>query len=415
MRKSLLLLLLLLLAAPLPAGTGAKDLKSKDVKVRLKAVGSIRDEPDEDAEELLLGALKDRDWEVVELATNALGDLGGDDSLKPLLTLALAGPVRRIRFAAVDALMKVAPEEAADRIAKRVTGPIAVAALEALHRFGPRAGSERIESAIGRGLAAKETPVRVAAARLAGALTGRKRRQAIDSILRRSETTVRAAALDAIRESPDEDDIPPLLGLIRQEDLNDVLSRRVLAAMVAIVATADPGAAADRLGRKTLVGSELARHPKAAARFARLAGMLARAPESPGSEGDEDEDGGTEAPPPLVSYEIVKPTIETMLLHRAEAARAAAVFALGEIGTAETLDRAATLAAKDESGRVRLHALRAVLRVRGVEDGATLDLTERRLGSDTDRGVREFAAVALGEKGLDAAVAPLTKALGDAD
>jgi len=416
MRKYLVLLFLLLITSPLPAGAPTKGLKSKDVAVRLKAIATIRTSPPEDAEELLIGALMDRDWEVRERATLALGDLGGEDSVKPLLILALAGPVRRIRFAAVDSLIRIAPEEAAGKIAKFVGGKAAIAALEALHRFGPRAGKERIVEAIARGFGARELVARVAAARLVGGLSGRKRKSVLDVVFRMRETTMQAAVLDAIRESPDEDDIPPLLGLIRRRDLNDVLSRRTLAAMVAVVESAEPGKAADRLGRKALLGSELARDPMAAARFVRLAGMLAKAPEAPETEPDRGDDPPPELPRPLVSFEIVEPTIDTVLEHKSDVARAAAVFALGEIGSVETLDRAALLAEKDESGRVRLHALRAVVRVRGLDDvGTTFDLTRRRLEKDPDWTVREYAAVALGRKGLDAAVAPLSAALVDKD
>ncbi len=333
--------------------------------------------------------------------------------------LAVIGPVRRIRFAAADSLFRIAPEEAAGKILKRVAGQTAIAALEALHRFGRRIDQDVIADAMARGLGAKDVPVRVAAARLAGALSGRKRKAVIDAIFRMPETTVLAAALDAIRQSPDEDDIPPLLGLISQKELNDVLSRRALAAMVAVVESAEPGEAADRLGRKALVGSELAKEPKAAARFARLAGMLAKFPET---EQDElppgDGDGDDDDPPvllqlPLVSYKIVKPTLQHVLGHKSDLARAAAAFALGEIGLDETLDRAVDLAESDGSGRVRLHALRAVIRVRGVGDQQTFELTRRRLREDDDPSVREYAAVALGKKGLDQAVSSLSAALSD--
>ncbi len=416
MRKFLAVLTLLALTAPLPAGTPAKDLKSRDVSVRLRAIETIRTGKPKDAEKLLLGALKDRDWEVRERAVIALGEIGGEDSVKPLLMQALVGPVRRIRFAAVDALRRIAPERAAEKIAKRVGGTVAVAALEALSRLGPKVGEDRLTDSIARGLAAKELPVRVAAARLTGGLSGRRRKNVIDTILRLPETMVRAACLDSIRKSPDEDDLPPLLGLMREDALNDVLARRTLAAMVAVVRTAEPGKAADRLGRKALVGSEMEKEPKPAARFARLAGMLAKFPDEPVAP-EKADDGNAPVQPdlPLVSYPIVKPTIEYTLRHASDLTRAAAVFALGEIGLDETLDRAADLAESDASGRVRLHALRAILKVRGARHAKTLAIACRLLENDDDRSVREFAAVALGVKDLRKAVNTLSRALADED
>lgn len=417
MRKHLIVLVLLALAAPVPADTPVKDLKSRDVEVRLQAIETIRTEKQKDAGKLLIGALNDRDWEVRERAVVALGEIGGEDAVKPLLMQALVGPVRRIRFAAVDALLLIAPEEAAEKISGQVGGQVAVAALEALHRLGPKVGEERRTASIARGLAAKDLQVRIAAARLAGGLTGRKRKEVVDTILRMSETAVIAACLDSIRAAPDEDDIPPLLGLLRQEELNDVLSRRTLAALVAVVESAEPGEAADRLGRKALVGSELEKEAGPAARFARLAGMLAKSPEE-GEEAADDQAGG-DAPikplVPLASYAVVKPTLQHALEHSSELTRAAAVFALGGIGLDETLDRAAALAESDESGRVRLHALRAIIRVRGVGHPGTFEITRRRLLEDKDRSVREFAAVALGVKGLNEAVSALSEALADED
>ena len=68
---------LLLAAGPASAGDPALDLKSDDVQVRVAAVESLRTGDLPDAEALLLVAAKDRDWEVVERAVEALGTQGG--------------------------------------------------------------------------------------------------------------------------------------------------------------------------------------------------------------------------------------------------------------------------------------------------------------------------------------------------
>lgn len=407
-------LLLLALTVPAMAATPKKNLKSKDVQVRLKAVASIRAAPGEDAEELLLGALKDRDWEVVEDAAVALGEIGGEESVKPLLIQALAGPVRRIRFAAIDSLLEIDPDQAAARIAGRVGGKTALVALEALHRMGKRVGRDDLETSISRGLAEKQAVVRAAAASLVGAFDGRKRRELLGKLFRQPEVSVRAAVLDAIIDTPDEGDIPALLSELRNPEHCDVLTRRVLAAMVAVVETGDTKDAADRLGRRALLGSENAKDPKVAARFARLAGMLGETPPAPERElGTAPDD--EPAPSSLVSGEIVGPALANILKHPAPAARAAAAFALGRIATGESLDRAAELADKDADGTVRLHALRAVHRVRGIGHEAMRALAIRRLAEDTDPRVREFAAVTLGKRGLDEAVPALKAALADAN
>jgi HEAT repeat protein len=411
MRRIRLLILLLLFTPTVLGETPAKDLKSKDVQVRLATVARILEERPEDGEELLLTALKDRDWEVVENAAAALGEIGGEDSVTPLLTLALTGPVRRVRFAAADSLILIGPDPVIDRIVKQTGGQVALAAFEALSRYGAKAGEERLTAAIARGFSAKDVPVKVAAARLVGALDGRRRREVLAAIFRMPETTVQAAALDAIRITPDEDDVTPLLALMHRKELNDVLSRRTLAAILAVVLTAKPGEDRDRLGRKALVGSELAKTPEAAARFARLAGILGKLPPQP--EFVPGEAAPPAAVPPPVSFERVLPTLEFALKHNSEEARAAAVFALGEIAQDAALDRALALAEKDGSARVRLHALRTLVRVRGVKERKTRDLARRLLLSDPDESVREYAAVALGAKGLDDVAADLARALKD--
>lgn len=68
----------LLALAPLWQSTPAKDLRSKSVETRLQAIESLASsEPGKEVTKLLVGALKDDDWEVVEAAITALGTVGG--------------------------------------------------------------------------------------------------------------------------------------------------------------------------------------------------------------------------------------------------------------------------------------------------------------------------------------------------
>src|SRR5687768_7077273 len=76
----------------------AKDLKAKDVKKRLAAVATLRKDGGPEAAALLLEALEDRDWEVVERAAEALGERGGPESVKKLADVAVEGRVRRVRL-----------------------------------------------------------------------------------------------------------------------------------------------------------------------------------------------------------------------------------------------------------------------------------------------------------------------------
>ena len=70
---------LLLVIAALPDDL-ARELRSKDPLVRLDAARALEEgaEADEDAAKLLIRALGDDDWEVVEIAARTLGSRGGE-------------------------------------------------------------------------------------------------------------------------------------------------------------------------------------------------------------------------------------------------------------------------------------------------------------------------------------------------
>ncbi|MED6335936.1 MAG: HEAT repeat domain-containing protein, partial [Planctomycetota bacterium] len=71
-RSRLLPLVLLALAAPAGAlQDGAALMRSREVGDRLQAIELLRTCDHPKAERLLTGALKDRDWEVVERAAYA--------------------------------------------------------------------------------------------------------------------------------------------------------------------------------------------------------------------------------------------------------------------------------------------------------------------------------------------------------
>src|SRR5215471_12252032 len=69
----------------------AKDIKDKDVKLRIAAIEELESSGGKEAEALLVEALKDKDWQVVERAAAALGKKGGPSSLDDLVTLAAQG------------------------------------------------------------------------------------------------------------------------------------------------------------------------------------------------------------------------------------------------------------------------------------------------------------------------------------
>jgi HEAT repeat protein len=390
--------LALLLPAVVGAGEPAKDLRSRDVKVRLDAVQRISRERPPDGEKLLLDALRDRDWEVVERAAEALEGQGDRDSLGPLLKLAVAGPVRRVRLAAARSLLAIDAGVAGEAVLKRIAGPTAEAACEALGVLAPALDAEIVRTAFARGFASDEPLVRSAACRLVGAMRGRDRREALEAVLARPETSLRAAAIDSLRRSPRDDDLPQLTGLLHDKELNDVLERRVLAALVALVEETEEKERG-RVARRAMFGVEVAESAEVVARLARLAGRLAGVP----AEGK-----------PLVSSEDAAPPLLFAAEHESPFARAAAAKAMGLVGTKDLLALVKRLAIEDASDRVRVVALRAVVHAEKKLSSDTSRLLRERLGKDASPMLREQAAVFLGVRDLEEAVPDLLPRLGDA-
>ena len=86
-----------LTAGPSVGQDDAKDIKSRDVEVRLAAVkrlAAITTNDGDDTGKLLAKALKDDDWEIVTIAATSLGNLKREKSLKDLAKLAWEGPRR---------------------------------------------------------------------------------------------------------------------------------------------------------------------------------------------------------------------------------------------------------------------------------------------------------------------------------
>jgi len=430
-----LLLLLLALAASLRTArteeASPADLKSKDWRTRLEAVEALRKGSHADAESLLVGALKDDDWEVAERAAQALAEKGGPDALKRLTDAAVGGRVRRLRLAAARALGRIDPEAAAKAVAKDVRREEAERAAFALCVIAQEAG-DRAGDLLRKGLVkcwkSKEAPVRAAAAGAFGAFPLPERLEHLGRLLEDEDLTVVAAALAETRRRPDPAYLPLLLDHLGRHPLNDVIERRVLASFVATLGgLGDADAAARHAGA---IGGVIAdaKEGAVAARAARLLGMLGAAPPAPEEPPPAPGSGPEGQPPPpapvargpVVAPEAILPLLEGALAHKSETARAEGVKALGALRTPAALDRAAALAVSDPHPRPRIQGLRATAAGRGLSDGATLALLAERLRKDPDPGAREEAAVLLGAPGpegapFDAPAEALEQATQDAE
>lgn len=387
------------LLAALPAGRAfpqdvAAELKSDDVRVRLAAVEKIAASPGPDAEALLLDALKDRDWEVIERAAAALGKSGGDAARKALVAVAVEGPVRRLRATAARSLVELGATEAASEvIAARAQGDRAIASYETLAAMSEVVTNDALAKAIDRGLkSAPDLNARPAAALGLAAFEPNQRAARLQQLAFDADIPVAAAALDSVRVRPDETLMAPLLAVLNAPKLPESVERRARRGVVAIVASRTPGEAAAAAAQRPLAALETAGSPEAAARLARLAGDLA------------------EPPAALVPAALAEISLGKVAGHADANVRAAVAQALGRIGGDPAADRATDMAVNDKNARVRFLAVQAVAKARGALHAGAFKLFVDRLGNDADPLVREEAAVALGRKGVQGAVPALQKA-----
>ncbi len=381
----------LLLSVLVQVGDPAKDLASDDAAVRLAAVRGIAEGGHPEAEKLLLKALKDDDWEVVETAAAGLGAQGTKKALEPLVELALEGPVRGVRRTAAESLARLDAVLAGEKLAKKLSGDLAARAAEALASLAPAADGKVELGALEKATDGRDAAARPAAARALVALAGEARPKRLEELLEHEDFAVRAFALEGAAAAADPRTAELVTGLLGRDVLDDLLERRARDALRAIALSHEEARAE--------LEAALARAsatPGARSRVARALGSLA------------EERGGKRGLEPAAALRALEP-----YLGDGDArVRAAAAAALGRIASEEALERALAVAGQDSDARVRKIALGVRVRARGAKDEKTLALLLERM-KDPDTRVREDAAVALGLRGLEGARAALESALAD--
>jgi HEAT repeat protein len=400
----------------------AADLKSRSIEVRLKAIDQVATSGRPDAEALLAALLDDKDWEVQERTAAALGRMQAKTAIKGLVDVAIEGDVARVREAAAAALGAIDAAAASAAILKKARGKTQVQAQEALALVNRRQpGLPDAEKALKKLLRDPSGPMRESAA-AAWLECATNRADALRALLVEPFAIVRCRALDAVAAAPRADDLAPLLEALAGPLQNDVVERRLVRAVAAVVAAAaDPRAAAtaaidaahDRAGDKGHV----------MVRRARLAPLLAR---------------GEKAP---LAVKDAVAAAATALTHAERRPRAAAARALRELGGAEALAAALARFGDERDGRVRLQLVETVAALRPPttpeavawladvlardEEALVRERAAVRLGApkvaaagslaaatnDSDWAVACCAAVSLGKTGDDAALAPLVKLL----
>ena len=388
--RSTALLWLGALAAQGGAADPAADLRNKAIDVRLRAIDAVAASGRKDAEGLLVPLLAEKDWEVQERTAEALARLGGKAGLSQLVELALEGDVVRVRRAAALALGRADAAEAAVRLWKQSKGKHQVAVLEALALvLRARPGFADAEK-LAKLLRDPEAMVREAAA--AAWLEGAPDRAAALRVLLAEPTlAVRCRALDAVAEAPQGADLEPLVAAFTGPGLNDVVGRRLVKALAAVLRASDGDRAAkargvlDQAGTSGVVG----------ARAARLVALLA-AGESP-----------------VFDAEAAVAVLAGPLGAGETSSRAAAVHALRSVGGAKALAAALQHFEREPDARVQYQLVETVAALREPTSDEAAAWLGKIAAGNHDESVRERALVRLGRSGVKGAVETLARATTD--
>jgi len=377
--------LLLLIAAPGPADL----LGSKDVKERLAAVKTLAEKGGEGTEELLLRALADDDWEVVHRAAEALAKRGGEPSIVPLARLAVDGPIVRIRLSAAESLKAINATEGARLIARRLKKATFFEAARALSVLGDTSGAKQIE----RMLKNKAPEKRAAAVRALAAERKLEHIKLWTEMIRDPDVTVQVEAIRALVLTGDQYALRPLVDALKNPGLAQVLQRRYIRAVRDLVVSFKSDEQKQRAGEICVGVFGSSSSGEVNARYARLLGLL-------GSKG--------QAIGPVKQY--TERLVTTGLGHSDFVVRRAAVAALARIDAVSAWEQVHDVAATDKEWKVRFHALRAAVKLRGEK---ALSLVLERLRYDESIAVREEAAVLAGRIGKSEAAKSLIEALKD--
>jgi HEAT repeat protein len=408
---------LLALAARLaPADDVAARIKAKEPEDRVAAVEQVRRDGHKDAEKLLLDALDDRDWEVMERAALALGERGSvAGSGAALSKLAIGGPIRRVRLAAAQALARLDPAGTAELLTKSVRSAPLEAVCEGLAAVAATVG-EPVRPGLETGLLSKEGRTRAVAASGLHAFGAAERASHLDTCLGDSELTVGAAALDSATRHPDPGLLPALLAILARKELHEVFERRAINAIEATLAAA-AGAEREGLAAKVFEAAQQATADPALTRFARLIGRLGTKRErtaggAGGAAAAASAAGDAAKAAALIDAGTALAWLEPVVSRGGERAGAAATKALALLATENSLDKLGFIATGNGAPRVRSIALRGLVDAAGA-DSERWRTTALKLLNDADADVREDAAVALGRPRVSGAVAALRPLLKD--
>lgn len=380
--RPLLRPLVLLLLLPFLGLTAALDddddpkklLKNRDVEKRLWGVFVLSRDGGDGAEDLLVEALGDKDWEVVEQAAAALIKRGGEDSISPLVTIAANAPARRMRLAAARALAAIDRDAGVDGLVSKIKSNRAADLVDLVAVIGGPKAVAALEKFSG----AKD-PALARAARLGlGDAGGPEQFDQFVEMLAASDLAERLSGMRGLARTGEDRALAPLLDKLSKRT-SDVEERRIRSAIRELIAAG--GSFEKLVAALTQVG------PQHARLFADIA--------------HDDRLGANKDACVRQLAGMAKGSVSDV--------RAAAVFALGPIGDGDDLEILKDRALNDDDERVRFHALRALTVLKPEAAGPTVATAI----ADKSAMVREDAAALAGIHGMKEASAALVTALGD--
>lgn len=385
------LLLAALAAAQTPPADKSADLRAKEIDKRLAAIDQIAASGRKDAETLLLPLLGDRDWEVQERTAAAFGSMKSKAAHKALVELAVDGDVVRVRRAAAFAVAAIDPVEGAQAIFKKAKGKTLVAAQEALAlvlRGQPAfAEADKLKKLLRDPNALVRESAAVAF--LEGAAD---RADALRTLLAEPFLAVRCRALDAVTEAPRAQDLEPLCDLLGGAGQQEVVGRRMLRALAAVLAAGT----SDRTAQALTVLAKAGSDGLVLARRARIVPLLAHGEK------------------PVFDAKAAVEALLPSLQARDGTARAAAAKALREIGGEHALAAALAHFPKEPETRVLWQLVETVAALRPPTTPEAVGWLVQIVMGGLDASVRERAIVRLGKSGVQGAADALAGALGDA-
>lgn len=369
----------------------AADLRAKEIDKRLAAIDQIAGSGRKDAETLLMPLLADRDWEIQERTAAAFGTMKSKAAHKALVEMAVEGDVVRVRRAAAFAVAAIDAVEGANAIHKKAKGKTQVAAQEALALVlrGQPAFAEADK--LKKLLRDPSAPIRESAA-VAWLEGAADRTDALRTLLNEPFLAVRCRALDAVTEAPRQADLMPLAAMLGGTGQNEVVGRRMLRAVAAVLAAGGGDRAQAALTMLAKTGDE----GLVLARRARLVTLLAQGEN------------------PVFDKKAAVDALGPSLRARDGAARAAAAKALREIGGEEALATALAHFPKEPETRVQWQLVETVAALRAPTTPEAVQWLAQIVQGKLDSTVRERAIVRLGKSGVKGAVDALAGAIGDA-